>query len=144
MPVNSRYSRPFTTTPRMPSAIAAITSSRRTTTIQSSAQPSCPPSVPGSRRTLLCSSLLVRLASGQLLGRRSYPNGTNFVLRTHGCGVARQQVAPQGTRSVTDQALAYASRIFNRQRRDARQWRRRITHPRYRPAQEPVLARPRS
>ena len=31
MPVNSRYNRPFTTTPTMPSAIATITSSRKNT-----------------------------------------------------------------------------------------------------------------
>jgi len=31
MPVNSRYNRPFTTMPKMPRAIAAITSSRNTT-----------------------------------------------------------------------------------------------------------------
>jgi hypothetical protein len=42
MPVNSRYSRPFTTTPTIPSAIATITSSRKKTSIRFSAQLSCP------------------------------------------------------------------------------------------------------
>src|ERR1700730_10830321 len=42
MPENSRYSSPFTTMPRMPSAIVAITSSRKTTTtIWSSVQLTC-------------------------------------------------------------------------------------------------------
>lgn len=41
MPVNSRYNRPFTTMPRTPSAIAAITSSRNKTSIRSSARLSC-------------------------------------------------------------------------------------------------------
>ena len=42
MPVNSRYKRPFTTMPKIPSAIATITSSRKKTSIRSSAQLSCP------------------------------------------------------------------------------------------------------
>jgi hypothetical protein len=41
MPVNSRYSRPFTTTPRMPSAIATMISSKNKTSIRSSAQLNC-------------------------------------------------------------------------------------------------------
>src|ERR1700691_1419710 len=38
MPMNSRYSRPFATTPTIPSAIATITSSRNRAIIGSSAQ----------------------------------------------------------------------------------------------------------
>ena len=37
MPMNSRYSKPFTVTPKIPSAIATITSSRRKASIRSSA-----------------------------------------------------------------------------------------------------------
>jgi len=100
MPVNNRYNRPFTTMPRTPSAIAAITSSRNKTSIRSSAQPSCSPAgnrrsppAPGSRRTLLCSSLVVKLASGQMPDRRRYPNGTNLVRKVAGVGLSAWELA---------------------------------------------------
>src|ERR1051326_609193 len=63
MPMNSRYSRPFATTPTIPSTIATITSSRNRAIIRSSAQlggsaAGPPPLTAGAR--LVCQAVVLK------------------------------------------------------------------------------------
>src|SRR5271169_6164898 len=119
MPVNSRYNRPFTTTPTMPSAIATITSSRKTI-IRSSAQLSCsaagqPPLTASAR--LVCQAVVLK--DRRLVARRQLAVGVDRrgilhlllvvgdleVARTHSRPVKRHEHEPvPGWHSDLDRA----------------------------------------